>query len=190
LIETHEGAALVGLAFMEMTGASPGWDCGSFGGLARRRLESLRDPAAFYCDLRPDGPGREYRGEIRHPEIASGQETTTFEGPLGRQVWRFRNRRQMDVADLRDLHSSAEPVVSASHRWWICEPGHDEEPSIHGFASAAGRGDSRIRINVVTGMLFFVRERPEHEVACQYTIRPIIPQLPKRFRPRLAVPRA
>jgi len=81
LIETHEGAALVGLAFMEMTGAFAWLGLWQFRRTSRvagwnLSVILLLSIVTFGLMARAANIG----GEIRHPEIASGQETTTFEG--------------------------------------------------------------------------------------------------------------
>ncbi|MEP7352549.1 MAG: hypothetical protein ABI824_04895 [Acidobacteriota bacterium] len=90
LIETHEGAALVAMAFMELTGA--------FAWLALwqwRRLDHIPNwnmavilvltVVTFGLMARAASIG----GEIRHPEIRAVQETVTPEGALARTVGSF-----------------------------------------------------------------------------------------------------
>jgi hypothetical protein len=174
LIQTHEGAALVGLAFMELTGAFawlglwqfrrtsrvPGWN------LSVILVLSI---LTFGLMARAANIG----GEIRHPEIVSGAETTTMEGPLGRQVggfvtgvkWMWPTCETLhfiglsllfgvaSLVDLRILGMMKNLPFAALHRllpWGIL-----------GFG-----------INTVTGMLFFVAtpEQYTNNVAFEWKV--------------------
>jgi hypothetical protein len=87
LMETHEGAALEAIAFMEVTGALawlalwqlrrlsrvPGWNLG---------LILVLTLVTFGLMARAANIG----GEIRHAEIRAAQETVTPEGDLARRV--------------------------------------------------------------------------------------------------------
>jgi hypothetical protein len=90
MIETHEGTALVALAFMLLTGAFSWLGLWQF-----RRLQHIPNwnltvillltLVSFGLMARASNLG----GEIRHAEIRGAQETVTTEGALGRTVGSF-----------------------------------------------------------------------------------------------------
>jgi hypothetical protein len=90
LIETHEGAALMSLLFMEFTGAFAWLALWNF----RRTTRLANGSAAVVLVFALITLGLVSRaanigGEIRHPEIRAAQETTTMEGNIGRRVGVF-----------------------------------------------------------------------------------------------------
>lgn len=90
LIETHEGAALVALGFMEVTGAFAWLGLWQFRRLARVPRWNLAvilvlTLVTLGLMIRASNIG----GEIRHAEIRTGQETVTPEGALARTVGDF-----------------------------------------------------------------------------------------------------
>lgn len=90
LIETHEGAALVAMAFMELTGAFAWLGLWQLRRLARIPTWNLvviliLSAVSFGLMARASNLG----GEIRHAEIRGVQETVTPEGALGRTVGSF-----------------------------------------------------------------------------------------------------
>jgi hypothetical protein len=90
LIETHEGAALLSLLFMEITGAFAWLALWNF-----RRTTRLSNGAAAVVlvfsliTLGLVSRAANIGGEIRHPEIRAAQETTTMEGNVARRVGAF-----------------------------------------------------------------------------------------------------
>jgi hypothetical protein len=90
LIETHEGAALLSLLFMEITGAFAWLALWTF-----RRTTRLSNGAAAVVlvfsliTLGLVSRAANIGGEIRHPEIRAAQETTTMEGNVARRVGAF-----------------------------------------------------------------------------------------------------
>ena len=158
LVRTHEGAALVAMAAMEVTGAFAWLGLWSF-----RRTSKIANwnlalvlvlaLAAFGLMARAANIG----GEIRHPEIRVEQETTIPEGPLGRTVgawvtaspWVWPSLEALHfigltlligiclLIDMRILGAMKGVAFATLHRllpWGVL-----------GFA-----------INTLTGMLFFV----------------------------------
>jgi hypothetical protein len=90
LIETHEGAALVAIGFMELTGAFAWLGLWQFRRLARIPNWNLAvilvlTVVSFGLMARASNLG----GEIRHAEIRAGQGTVTPEGALARTVGSF-----------------------------------------------------------------------------------------------------
>jgi hypothetical protein len=90
MIETHEGAALVAIAFMLLTGAFAWLGLWQFRRLARVPNWNLAvilvlTLVSFGLMARASNLG----GEIRHAEIRGGQETVTPEGALARTVGSF-----------------------------------------------------------------------------------------------------
>ena len=158
LIETHEGAALVAFAFMELMGAFAWLGLWQFRRISRLpgwnlSVILLLSVVTLGLMTRAANIG----GEIRHPEIVSGPETTTVEGALGRRVggfvtgvkWMWPTCETLhfiglsllfgvaSLVDLRMLGMMKNLPFAALHRllpWGIL-----------GFG-----------INAVTGMLFFV----------------------------------
>jgi hypothetical protein len=90
LVETHEGAALVAMGFMEVTGAFAWLGLWQFRRLKRVPRWNLAvilvlTVVTFGLMARASNIG----GEIRHTEIRAGQETVTPEGALARRVGMF-----------------------------------------------------------------------------------------------------
>jgi uncharacterized membrane protein len=87
LMDTHEGAALLSFILMEITGAVAWlglWQMRRAGRLSTRSLGTVLFLAALTMGLvtRAANIG----GEIRHPEIRLETESTTTEGPIGRDL--------------------------------------------------------------------------------------------------------
>ena len=87
LIETHEGAAFLGLAFMELTGALAWLALWQF----RRRstISAGMSGAILVISLLTMGlmaQAADIGGMINHPEIRGAEEITTFAGHFGRVV--------------------------------------------------------------------------------------------------------
>ena len=158
LIATHEGAALVAFIFMEITGAVAWlalWQFHRRSRMTTRTLGTVLVLAVITMGLvtRAANVG----GEIRHTEIQLAVETTTAEGPVGRDLatwvkavpWVWPAAESLHfvglsllmgvvlLIDLRMLGVMKQVSVKALDRLipW----------AILGFG-----------INVVTGMLFFV----------------------------------
>ena len=158
LIATHEGAALVAFIFMEITGAVAWlalWQFHRRSRITTRTLGTVLVLAVITMGLvaRAANVG----GEIRHTEIQLAVETTTAEGPVGRDIatwvkavpWVWPAAESLHfvglsllmgvvlLIDLRMLGVMKQVSVQALDRLipW----------AILGFG-----------VNVVTGMLFFV----------------------------------
>lgn len=158
LIATHEGAALVAFIFMEITGAVAWlalWQFHRRSRMTTRTLGTVLVLAVITMGLvtRAANVG----GEIRHTEIQLAVETTTAEGPIGRDLatwvkavpWVWPAAESLHfvglsllmgvvlLIDLRMLGVMKQVSVKALDRLipW----------AILGFG-----------VNVVTGMLFFV----------------------------------
>ncbi len=87
LMDTHEGAALVALIFMEITGAAAWlalWQMRRAGKISARSLGTVLLLAAVTMGFvtRAANVG----GEIRHSEIRLETEPTIMEGPVGRDL--------------------------------------------------------------------------------------------------------
>ncbi len=90
LIETHEGAALLSLIFMEITGAFAWLALWNFRRTTRLATSSAAVVLVFaVVTLGLVSRAANIGGEIRHPEIRAAQETTTFEGNVARRVAAF-----------------------------------------------------------------------------------------------------
>ena len=87
LIETHEGAAFLGLVLMELTGAVAWVALWAF--RRTRRLSNGVTASLVVLSLvtfLAMAQAANIGGEINHPEIRGAQEATTFVGPLARTV--------------------------------------------------------------------------------------------------------
>jgi hypothetical protein len=90
LIETHEGAALVALGFMEVTGAFAWLGLWQFRRLARIPNWNLAViMVLILATLGSMARASNIGGEIRHAEIRAGDGTVTPEGALARTVGAF-----------------------------------------------------------------------------------------------------
>jgi len=169
LIQAHEGAALLSFVFMEITGAFAWlglWRFRRTSHLSRVNLSVVLLLSMVTLGLVVNAAN--IGGEIRHPEIRSGPETTMTDKPLGRQVgsfvldhtWMWPTCETLHfiglsllfgvaaVVDLRMLGMMKNVPFPALHRllpWGIL-----------GFG-----------INLITGMLFFVGASE------QYTQNPV-----------------
>ena len=90
LIETHEGAALVAIGFMEVTGAFAWLGLWQFRRLARVPNWNLTVILVLtLVTLGLMARASDIGGEIRHAEIRAGEGTVTPEGALARTVGAF-----------------------------------------------------------------------------------------------------
>jgi uncharacterized membrane protein len=158
LIEAHEGAALVALGFMEVTGAFawlglwqfrrlarvPGWNLGVILILTLVTLGLM---------ARASNIG----GEIRHAEIRAGQETATTETGLARRVGSFVTENRWMWPTCETLHfiglSLLLGVVFLVDLRVLGVVKGVSFASLHRLLPWAALG---FGVNVVTGMLFFV----------------------------------
>jgi hypothetical protein len=158
LIETHEGAALEAMAFMEATGALawlalwqfrrlariPGWNLG---------LILVLTLVTFGLMARAANIG----GEIRHEEIRSGQETVTPEGDLARRVGTVVTERPWMWPTCETMHfiglSLLLGVVLLVDLRVLGVIKGVSFASLHRLLPWAAFG---FGVNVITGMLFFV----------------------------------
>jgi hypothetical protein len=158
LIETHEGAALVALGFMEVTGAFAWLGLWQFRRLARVPKWNLAvilvlTLVTLGLMVRASNIG----GEIRHAEIRAGQETVTPEGALARTVGSF-------VSDTRWMWPTCETlhfigltlllgVVFLVDLRVLGVMKGVSFASLHRLLPWAAFG---FGVNVITGILFFV----------------------------------
>ena len=158
LIATHEGAALMSFILMEITGAVAWfalWQMRRTATVSARTLGTVLLLSAITMGLvtRAANIG----GEIRHPEIRLATESSTLEGPLGREVAAWVNAQAWAWPSLESLHFVGlsllmGPVLGINLR-------------VLGFMKNVPLGalDRLIPwailgfgLNIVTGMLFFI----------------------------------
>jgi hypothetical protein len=158
LMENHEGAALIAIAFMELTGAFSWLGLWQF-----RRLKHIPDwnlavilvltLVSFGLVARASNLG----GEIRHEEIRAGQGTVTPEGALARRVGEFVTETSWMWPTCETLHfiglSLLLGVVVLVDLRVLGVMKSLSFASLHRLLPWAALG---FGINVVTGMLFFV----------------------------------
>jgi hypothetical protein len=158
MIETHEGAALAALGFMEVTGAFAWLGLWQFRRLAR--VPGWNLAAILVLTLVSLGlmaRASNLGGEIRHAEIRAGQGTVTPEGALARTVGSF-------VTDTRWMWPTCETlhfigltlllgVVFLVDLRVLGVMKGVSFASLHRLLPWAAFG---FGVNVITGMLFFV----------------------------------
>jgi hypothetical protein len=158
LIETHEGVALEGMAFMEAAGAFAWlglWQMRRLGRIPRWNLTVilLLTVATFVLMARASNIG----GEIRHAEIRAAQETVTPEGALGRTVGSFVTETPWMWPTCETLHfvglSLLLGVVFLVDLRVLGFMKGVSFASLHRLLPWAAVG---FGINIFTGMLFFV----------------------------------
>jgi hypothetical protein len=158
LIETHEGAALVALAFMEVTGAFAWLGLWQFRRLTRVPNWNLAvilvlTLVTFGLMARASNIG----GEIRHPEIRAGQETAPPQPGLARTVGAVMTDYQWAWATCETLHfiglSLLLGVVFLVDLRVLGVVKGVSFVSLHRLLPWAALG---FGVNVITGMLFFV----------------------------------
>jgi len=158
MVETHEGAALVALGFMEVTGAFAWLGLWQFRRLARVPNWNLAVTLVFtLVSLGLMARVSNLGGEIRHAEIRAGQGTVTPEGALARTVGSF-------VTDTRWMWPTCETlhfigltlllgVVFLVDLRVLGVMKGVSFASLHRLLPWAAFG---FGVNVITGMLFFV----------------------------------
>jgi hypothetical protein len=159
LIETHEGAALVAMAFMEVTGAFAWLGLWQFRRLARVPNWNLAvililTVVTFGLMTRASNLG----GEIRHAEIRAGQETVAPEGTgLARTVGSFVTDNRWMWPTCETLHfvglTLLVGVVFLVDLRVLGVVRGVSYTSLHRLLPWAAFG---FGVNVITGMLFFV----------------------------------
>ena len=159
LIETHEGAALVAMAFMEVTGAFAWLGLWQFRRLARVPNWNLAvililTVVTFGLMTRASNLG----GEIRHAEIRAGQETAAAEGTgLARKVGSFVTDNRWMWPTCETLHfiglTLLVGVVFLVDLRVLGVMRGVSYTSLHRLLPWAAFG---FGVNVITGMLFFV----------------------------------
>jgi hypothetical protein len=158
LVETHEGAAMEALAFMEVAGAFawlglwqfrrlghlPGWNAA---------VILLLTLVTFGLMARASNIG----GEIRHAEIRADQETVTPEGALARTVGTFVTETPWMWPTCETLHfvglSLLVGVVLLVDLRVLGVVKGVSFASLHRLLPLAAFG---FGVNVITGLLFFV----------------------------------
>jgi hypothetical protein len=158
LIETHEGVALEGLAFMEVLGAFAWLGLWQFRRLGRVPSWNLGvilvlTLVTFLLMARAANIG----GEIRHAEIRAGQETVTSEGNLARRVGSFVTDTPWMWPTCETLHfvglSLLMGVVFLVDLRVLGIMKGVSFASLHRLLPWAAFG---FGVNVITGILFFV----------------------------------
>src|SRR5580704_2219406 len=158
MIENHEGAALVALAFMLLTGAFAWLGLWQFRRLARipnwnLTVILLLTLVSFGLMGRASNLG----GDIRHAEIRDAQETVTTEGALGRTIGSFVTDTPWMWPTCETLHfvglSLLCGVVFLVDLRVLGVMRGVSFASLHRLLPWAALG---FGLNVVTGMLFFV----------------------------------
>ena len=158
LIETHEGAALVALGFMEFTGVFAWLGLWQFRRLAR--IPNWNLGVILVLTLVTVGLMARVSnigGEIRHAEIGAAQETVTPEGALARSVGALMTEHQWMWAACETLHfiglSLLLGVVFLVDMRILGVIKGVSFASLHRLLPWAALG---FGVNVITGMLFFV----------------------------------
>jgi hypothetical protein len=158
LIETHEGAALEAIAFMQVTGAFAWLGLWQFRRLARIPAWNLAVILVLtLVSLGLTARAANIGGEIRHAEIRAGQETATPEGDLARRVGSFVTETPWMWPTCETLHFIGLTllmgvVLLVDLRVLGVLPGVSFA-SLHRLLPWAAFG---FGVNVVTGILFFV----------------------------------
>jgi len=158
LIATHEGAALMSFVLMEMTGAVAWlalWQMRRAGGVSARTLGTVLLLSAITMGLvtRAANIG----GEIRHPEIRLATESTTFEGPMGRDVAAWVNAEPWAWPSLESLHFiGLSLLIGAVLVINLRVLGFMKQVSLDAIDRLIPWGVLGFGLNVVTGMLFFI----------------------------------
>ena len=159
LIDAHEGAALVALGFMEVTGAFAWLGLWQFRRLARVPSWNLAvilvlTLVTFGLMARASNIG----GEIRHAEIRAAQETVTPEGALARTVGTFVTETRWMWPTCETLHfiglTLLLGVVFLVDLRVLGVMKGVSFASLHRLLPWAAFG---FGLNVITGLLFFVR---------------------------------
>jgi uncharacterized membrane protein len=158
LIETHEGAALVALAFMEVTGAFAWLGLWQFRRLARVPNWNLAVILVLtLVTLILMARAANIGGEIRHAEIRAGQGTVTPEGALARRVGSFVTDTPWMWPTCETLHfvglSLLMGVVFLVDLRVLGVMKGVSFASLHRLLPWAAFG---FGVNVITGILFFV----------------------------------
>jgi uncharacterized membrane protein len=163
LIETHQGAALIALVFIEITGAL------AWVGLWQFRRDSRPAtwtvPAVVMSATATVGfmmLAGNTGGEIRHPEIQSGEEATSVIGALG---FRLVGAGQYFVADLsrwiwpilEDLHFlGLALLLGATGLLNLRVLGFFKQLPAGPMRRFLPWGIAGLALNTITGMLFFI----------------------------------
>jgi hypothetical protein len=158
LIETHEGAALVALAFMEVTGAFAWLGLWQFRRLARVPNWNLAVILILtLVTLGLTARASNIGGEIRHAEIRAGQETAAPQPGVARTVGAVMTDYQWAWATCETLHfiglSLLLGVVFLVDLRVLGVVKGVSFVSLHRLLPWAALG---FGVNVITGMLFFV----------------------------------
>jgi len=158
LIETHEGAALVALGFMELTGAFAWlglWQIRRLSHVPRWNLAVIL--VLTLVTLALMSRAANIGGEIRHTEIRAAQETVTPEGALARSVGTFVTETPWVWPTCETLHfvglTLLLGVVLLVDLRVLGVVKGVSYASLHRLLPWAAIG---FGVNVITGMLFFV----------------------------------
>jgi hypothetical protein len=158
LIETHEGAALLSFIFMEITGVVAWlalWQLHRRSHITVRTLGTVLVLSAITMGLvtRAANIG----GEIRHPEIRLEAESTTSEGPIGRDIATWVKAVPWVWPAAESLHfiglSLLMGVVLLIDLRML---GVMKQVSVHALDRLIPWGVLGFGLNLLTGMIFFV----------------------------------
>ena len=158
LIETHEGAALLSLIFMEITGAVSWlalWQLHRRGRITSRTLGTVAVLTVITMGFVTQAAN--IGGEIRHPEIRLATESTTFEGPIGRDLATWVKAVPWVWPAAESLHfiglSLLMGVVLLIDLRML---GVMKQVSVQALDRLIPWGVLGFGVNLVTGMIFFV----------------------------------
>ena len=158
LIATHEGAALISFVLMEMTGAAAWlalWQMRRVGSVSARTLGTVLLLSAITMGLvtRAANIG----GEIRHSEIRLATESTTLEGPIGRDVAAWVNDVAWVWPALESLHFIGLTLLMGTILVInVRMLGLMKQVPLDAIDRLIPWGVLGFGLNVVTGMLFFI----------------------------------
>lgn len=158
LIETHEGAAFLALAFMQLTGAFAWlglWQIRRLAHIPRWNLAVILVLTIVTFGLMAQASN--IGGEIRHAEIRGGSETVTAEGALARTVGDFVANTPWMWPTCETLHfiglTLLMGVVLVVDLRVLGVMKGVSFASLHRLLPLAAIG---FGVNVITGILFFV----------------------------------
>jgi hypothetical protein len=158
LIDTHEGAALLSFIFMEITGAAAWLALWQLHRRSRITVRSLG--TVFVLSVITMGlvtRAATIGGEIRHPEIRLETESTTTEGPIGRDLATWVKAVPWVWPAAESLHfvglSLLMGVVLLIDLRML---GFMKQVSVHALDRLIPWGVLGFGLNMVTGMVFFI----------------------------------
>jgi len=158
LIATHEGAALLSFIFMEITGAVSWlalWQLHRRGRITTRTLGTVFVLTIITMGLVTQAAN--IGGEIRHPEIRLATESTTFEGPIGRDLATWVKAVPWVWPACESLHFvGLSLLIGVVLLIDLRMLGVMKQVSVHALDRLIPWGVLGFGLNLVTGMVFFV----------------------------------